>query len=288
VNVKSLRFETPELEKKFFSFDKAARNFAADDFAYQPYYELGTFVPAVWTKGIGFEEPCEFGGSLRTPHNIHRITVEAIIAPLPHARGVGLSIETVGANPDTWCVSFWYSEAKNQHVVTPAWHITFFRWNPAHLTRTGFRPIDEAKEEVTLPLRSYTVRNSEVEIKSDVSIETDFVSHVISATKMRDEYLVDLDRLEKRVVKLIQGHEAKKEVFDKVVGHGIFQIYHSEPRPPSHFEPLSENEEIAELAKAKQKFTKLRKLINDYHEAMYAAFRKSFPVERCWAELKTE
>ena len=285
VDVNLLKFETPDLQERLGIFDTAARKFADDGFAHQPYYELGTFVPAVWAKGIDFSEPCTFRGSLESLQDIHRISVEAIVAPLPRVRGILLRVETVGHDSDTWCINFFYCEATNQNVVTPGWSITFFRWNPAHYGRIPFMPLEEAREKITLPLRSYTIRDSEVKIQTDLSIKDDFVRHVHSAGRMRDEYLADLDRLEKLGVKFIQEHKAKKKVYDKVVGHGIFPVYHSEPAPPSHLEPLSEQEEMAELVKAKKYFTEQKKLMREYHEALYAAFRKSFPVDQCWSEL---
>jgi len=54
---------------------------------------------------------------------------------------------------------------------------------------------------------------------------------------------------------------------------------------PDESRPLTAVEEQAELAKAKEYFAAQAKLMKAHHEAIYAAWRKSFPVERCWPEL---
>jgi hypothetical protein len=43
---------------------------------------------------------------------------------------------------------------------------------------------------------------------------------------------------------------------------------------------------LAELAKAKKHFAEQKSLMLHHYTAVYAAFRKSFPVEQCWPGLE--
>jgi hypothetical protein len=276
--IDSLEFDTPELEKRFTDFDAAARQVAATGFEHRPYQMGGHFVAALWAKGIGLSEPCDLRGPRESLVGIHRILVETIVVPYPQAKAAGLRVEMVAPDPDGWCVFFDYREATKQGVSGPGWSITFLRWDA---DRYGvvmpFRPYDEARERITLPVRGYRVGDTDVVVGSQLPLEDDFFRYVRSADAMRDVYLADLARVEKRVVAFVQEHKVWKEVH-RHDGRGL-------PLPAAT-SPLTPEEEKAELAEAKEFFTTQAKLMRDHHEAMYAAWRDSFPVERCWLELR--
>lgn len=278
IEIDSLKFDTAELKKRFTAFDDAARQFAGSEFDYRPYQKGGNFIEAVWAKGIGFTEPCVLRGSRESLKGIHRISVDTIVVPFPRAKSAALGIEVVAPNPEDWCINFGYREATQQQVTDPGWMITFYRWNPARLGIIPFRPLDQAKERITLPVRSYTVSDSKVEMRSELSIHDDFVRHFRSAEVMRDVCRADLARLEERVRAFIKGHKAQKRVYAQYEGGGL--------PPPYHLEPLTAEEEEAQLVYSKRFFAAQAKLMRDHHKAMYALLRKSFPFERCWLELE--
>lgn len=129
-----------------------------------------------------------------------------------------------------------------------------------------------------LPITGYAVGDSAVGLFNEQALPQNFGRQVRSAEAMRDAYIADLAELEKRTVALIQSHKAQKKVYGKYQGGGI---------PPDHtLQPLTPEEEKEELAKAKRYFADQAMLMRDNHQAMYAAWRKSFPIEDCWPELK--
>jgi hypothetical protein len=281
VAIDSLKFDTAELEKRFKGFDTAARQFAGTGFDYQPPQLGGNFVRVVWAKGIGFTEPCELRGPRESLKGIHRIKVDTIVFPFPQAKAAAVVVEVVPSDPNRWCVLFVYREATHQQVTGPGWWITFFRWNPDRLGAVlPFRPYDEAKERITVPIRNYGIRDSYVSLSAQPSVPDEFVHHVRSARAMRDAYLADLARLEELARAFIREHKAQKKVRDRDSGRGLPPLY--------RLEPLTAEEEQEELAKAKQFFSAQAKFMGDHHEALYAAWRKSFPVESCWPELGKE
>jgi hypothetical protein len=280
VAIDSLKFDTPELQKRFKEFDTAARQFAGKDFDYQPPQLGGNFVQEVWAKGIGFTEPCELRGPREAFKGIHRISVDTIVVPFPQAKAAAVAVVVVAPDPNSWCVLFAYRESTHQEVTGPGWWITFYRWNPDRLGSVPFLFYDQAKERITLPIRNYSVRDSGVGLSAPPSILEDFVQHARSARAMRDVYLANLAQLEKLARAFIQEHKAQKKVYDKDTGSGL--------PPLSHLEPLTAEEEKEELAKAKQFFSAQTKFMEDHHEALYAAWRKSFPLENCWPEVGKE
>lgn len=277
--IDSLKFELPELRQRFLSFDKAAREFAVKDFAYRHYQpEFGNFLWATWSKGIGCDEPCVFRGPRDSLRDIHRIRVETIVVPTPdQAKAAGLAVEAVPANPDQWCVCWYFREATEQNVTGPDWSIVFFRWDPAKLSIDPFRPQEETKEKIVLPVYGYGVSACAVSVNSKLSVNESFLRYVRSADAMRDSCIADLAELEKRVILLIEAHKAYKTVYGAYYGGGI--------PPPSHEEPLNTEEEKTEVVKAKAYFAAQAQCMRDHHRDMYRALRKSFPLERCWKEL---
>jgi hypothetical protein len=276
VDVQSFRFSSPELKQRFTQFDKAARQFAGNDFQHRPFQRGGNFVTAVWAKGIGFTEPPVLRGPREKLKDIHRVSVDTIVIGETDARSAALSVETVASNPDAWSVYFNFREGANR-VTGPGWSMWFFRWDVAKLHVIPFRPDENTREKVPLPLHGYAVRDSEVSLGKQVSMSEDFLRHARSADALRDAYLADLEQLEQKVVAFIEAHKAQKKVFGPHSGGGI--------PPPHHLEPLSAEEEKTELAKAKQFFATQAAIMREHHVSMYAAFRRAFPVEQCWPEL---
>lgn len=271
-----LDFVSPEEGGRFAEFDAVARQFAGD-FAFSGYYRNGNSVSAIWARGIDFETPASLTGPLGAMKGIHRISVGTTVMPFPKATSAKVSVEAVSPTPDEWCVGFSCEERKGKEKTTHGWTLILYRWDAAkHDGVNTFSPFDRAKERFWLPLGGYMVAATPVE--RDLRIEPRrFLQHLRSATAMRDAYLADLADLEQRTVALIQQHKAQKKVYGKYQGRGI--------PPPSWTSPLTEAEEQAELAKAKQYFAAQAKSMREQHETAYAAWRRSFPVERCWPEL---
>ena len=277
VEIDSLHFDLLEHQQRFLSFDKTARAFANQDFEHRPYELLGSFVQAVWAKGIGFDEPCTLRGPRASNKDIHRITVDTIVTPVPgRAKAAALRVEVIPADADKWCVYLYYREAAKQNVTEPGWSILFFRWDPAKLGIVPFRPQDNVKDRLEIPLLQYAISASDVHLPSKLSVNDSFLRYVRSADAMRDAFLADLAEVEKQAIAFLDAHKAMKKVYGESRGN---------LPPPEHLEPLTAREEKAERAKAKEYFAAQAQFMRAHHDEMYAALRKSFPLERCWKEL---
>jgi hypothetical protein len=279
LDVASLKFDRPELRQRFLDFDAAARRFAADvgGFAHRPYRQGGNFITAVWAKNADPDLPIALRGG-GPPKEVHRIRVDTIVVPFPQAKAAGLGVELVAPGPDGWCVSFRYREATLQQVMGSGWGVTLYRWDPAKYGKlVPFRPQEQAKERLTLPLWGHAVADSGVQVGGRRPVEEDFLRHARSAAAMRDAYLADLAELEGLVAAFVADHKAQKKVYE--------EKYNGPGAPPHRLVALTAEEEAAELAKAKAHFAAQAKLMRDHHEAAYAAWRRSFPLERCWPQL---
>lgn len=278
VNIDLLTFDPPELQDHFRCLDTAARGFVDQGFVVRPYQQGGNFVKSIWAKGIGFTEPSILGGSRESLTRIHRISINAVVVPFPRAKAAGLDVEVVTSDPQDWSVSFWHRKGTRQQVAGSGWGITLYRWNPDRFESVKpFRPFEEFKERLLLPVSGYDSGTIELQIRSERHTEDGMVEHLRSAEALRDATLADLARLEAKVVSVIRDHKAEKKVQGEYSGRGV--------PPPFHWEPLTREEETLELAKANEFFAAQTKLVREQYEAMYAALRSSFPFERVWPEI---
>jgi hypothetical protein len=276
VDVSKLKFETPELKKRFDSIDVSATEFAKGDFDHWSYGGKGNNVIAVWAKGVALgEDRCRLRGPIDELKLFHRIHVVVIrVPPTAPVNGTCLRVEFVAPRPEDWCVDLWYEERlppNNGYLL-----VKFFRWDPAKYSIMSFYPDEQFKERIDLPISRYTVSATTVELPSELSLKDRFVRYVKSAHALREACVVDLAELQKRVTALINAHKVQKKVYGEPDG--------GRP-PPFHLEPLSPDEEQAALVRAKRSFAAQEELIRTHHKEMYEALRKSFPLERCWPEL---
>ena len=130
-----------------------------------------------------------------------------------------------------------------------------------------------------MPLRSYDVRDSRVDLPSDAQVKDSFLRYVRSADALRDAYLADLAELERRAVAQIDEHQAKKNVIVR---------YRGSLPPETRLDPLTADEERDARARAKEYFATQAQFMRDRHRVLYAALRKSFPLEKCWPELEAK
>ena len=292
IDVSTLIFDQAEIEEQFKCFDATVRRFVTPDFKYKPYRLRGNFVIAEWTKGSELGSNLGFPASGTPSTDLHKIHIDTIVVPPPprdgveievtnnpsRAKGAFIGVTFVSCDPDVWCISWSYRNVNGRQAVTGSdWHIYFFRWDPAIAKRmVPYRPLENPRERISLPLRGYSVSASPVNIRREVSLMKDFFRHIRSATAMREAYLADLEQLEAGVLEELREHRAKKYVSNEAVSN----------EPPGGYNvPLTEDEEAVELAKANKYFATQRKLMEDHYETLYATFRKSFPVENLWPEL---
>ncbi len=279
IEAAALKFSSPDAGNLFLACDKTAREFAAQGYEHRSYELGGNFVTAVWSKGADFTRPIQLRGPQKKLQAIHRIRVDAIVIPFPQAVTGGLAVEHVPADPEKWCVSLSYHEGANNAVTGPGWSIYLFRWDATKYGRiTPFQPWEQAKDRIDLPVRGYAVAATPVPFHSDLSYQENFLRHMESAEAMRDAFLADLEQVEAKSLALIESHGARKEVSEEYRGGGI--------PPRKHAEPLTADDEAAQLAKAKQYFATQAQLMRAHYEEMYGAVRASFPLEKCFPELK--
>ena len=280
-DIDSLRFENEQLRERFTNFDTTAKAFAKEGFEHRPYQLGGNFVTAVWSKGFDFTLPLLIRETRETFPGIHRIKVDTIVVPPPEAKSAALDGEGVTKDPNYWSLTLNYREATQQGVTGPAWGIVFYRWDEEQLGRIfPFRPMERTKESLVIPPRYYVLGAGDVRGQRERPIDEDFLSFVQSAEEMRDVFLAELAKLEKGVRERIASGKVEKRVREKYRGDGR--------PPPSRLVALSAEELKEELVKAERHFAVQEKLMREHHKAMYAALRKSFPLERCWAGLKAD
>lgn len=281
VDIDSLRFANEPLRKRFTDFDATAKTFAKEGFQHRPYQLGGNFVTAVWAKGFDFTLPLLIRETRETFPGIHRIKVDTIVVPPPEAKSAALEVEVVTKDPNDWSLMLMYREATQQGVTGPAWGIVFYRWDEEQLGHIfPFRPMERAKESLSIPPRYYVLGAGDVRGQRERPIDEDFVWFVQSAEGMRDAFLTELAKLEKGVRERIASGQVQKRVRGKYRGDGR--------PPPSRLVALSAEELKEEQVKAERHFAVQEKLMREHHKAMYAALRKSFPLERCWAGLKAD
>ena len=279
VDINALVFSAPDVKHRFQALDKITREFVdGKGFEHRPYELGGNFVTAVWAKNTSFTLPTMLKGPRESFKDIHRISVETIVIGFPNARSASVNAETVSADPEKWCVNVHYREGAPQPVTGAGWGILFYRWDPAKLGTVPFRPYDQAKERISLPLDGYSVAATGVPLEKKREMHEDFLRHARSATSLRDVYLEDMARLEKDVIAFIEAHKARKRIFES--------SHRSNLPPKERSEPLTEQEEKAELAKAKKYFADQSELMRNHHVALHAAMLEAFPLQRVWLELK--
>src|ERR1022692_4248414 len=63
IDIRDIKFVTPELRQRFMTFDTVATDFAGKEFKYRPYQKgFGNDVSAVWAKNVDFDKPCKLSG----------------------------------------------------------------------------------------------------------------------------------------------------------------------------------------------------------------------------------
>ncbi|HEY1376852.1 MAG TPA: hypothetical protein VGF55_08655 [Gemmataceae bacterium] len=276
VPVDQLAFEDPKHRQRFFAFDKAVREFAGPGFDHRDYRRGGSFVRAAWAKGVALDPWLTLRG--RPPADVYRLEVDTIVVG-GRAKSAALTVETVRADPAQWSVYLYYREAAEQNVTEPWWSIKFFRWDPSKLGVMPFRPDEYVQERLDVPVRSYDVRDSRVELPPDARVKEGFLRYVRSADALRDAYLADLAELERRAVALIDEHRGKKRVIVR---------YRGSIPPETRLDSLTADEERDARALAKVHFAKQAQFMRDRHRVLYAALRKAFPLEKCWEELEAK
>lgn len=291
VAVDTCQFERPEIEKRFRNFDAAARQVTAVGFEHQTYRHangrIEHTVSADWAKGVHLYETSQqhfLRGPIELLEQTHRITVEVVSVPFPQAKSTGVTVQFVSPNPNDWSLTLTYHEGI-QNVVGQNWLCTLYRWDLANYGKVvPFNPAENRTDSIRLPMRGYQVRDSWVEtttgLASNRTILEDFLSYARSANDMRDAYLADLKLLEERTYPVIQQHKARKRVLKPR------PPYDDRPSPKQELEPLTAEEETAELEKAKTYFAVQRRLMIDQHKEIYAAMQKAFPLDVAWPELK--
>ncbi|MCE9527223.1 MAG: hypothetical protein K8R36_14345 [Planctomycetales bacterium] len=281
LDVSTLDFETPELKDRFLLFDRIAREAAAEKgWKHRDYKEGGNFVSAVWVLGDGYDDDCLPSREPQHQVGTRKMEVDTIVVA-GKAKSAALTLEWVDASSKEWSLFCNYREASEQSVTGAGWGVTLFKWNAEQQkSHVPFRPYEQTTTKLELgPRYSYHVQNTAVEVASDLPQDKDFLRYLASPESLRDTYVEASGRLLKKIEETITTHKAEKRIFGKYNGDGR--------PPPSELRKLTTEEEVEELARAREYFARQDNLVKDEHVAMHTVLRKAFPFEKCWPELVT-
>lgn len=295
-DIDGLVFEPAELKQSFQSYTAVARRFCSNGFQQRPFRAGGNSIRAEWFKGAESRTEIFFPKGVPPNADIHRVVVQARCLPPPRreeqavdparpepiARESLIAVTFVPSDPDEWCTTWGYTHlASSQGGTHVDWHIRFCRWNVALLKQVvPFRPLENVREDVSIPLRHYlgVDRRWGVAFNRAEPRCEDFFRRMESADAMLEAQLADLDRLEAEVTRQLDEGLATKFV-------------PGEPSAPKGVPPrgervaLSDDELAAERTHVKAYFSAQRTVMQEHSAAMYATFRKSFPLEECLPEL---
>ncbi len=294
-DVDTLVFEPAELKQSFQTYTDVASRFCRDGFRHQPFRVGGNNIYGGWIKGGNFRSQIVFEKGVPPTENVHEIIVQTHSVPPPRGKGqvvdptrpqptareALIGVTFVSRNPDEWCTSWGYNRKASRLGGTYAdWHVRFCRWNPARLHQVlQVRPLHDVCEDVAIPLHYYSGIDNcwGTSFERPAPPRDDFFRRMKSADAMRETQLADLDQFEADVTRQLDEGRVTKFVATGQSNNGM--------PPPGNQVPLSEVELAAERAQVKAYFAAQRTAMREHSEAMYAAFRRSFPIEECWPEL---
>jgi hypothetical protein len=267
VGLDDLRFDDPEIERRFRALDVCIREITADGWRTTGYKLIGNFYSSRWCQGDGARDDCQIASSTQYNRDQHVIELETFFYPSSYPQVFGLKLAALWVpEQDGWGAHFHFSEG-GRNFYGEGVGISFSQYE------AGSRePV--ATVSVIGPL-TYGLFETGVTLPPEaLSAREELALYLVSPEALRDEGLAQIQALAARVDETIRTHQVTACDRGPYEGNGI--------QPPCTPRPLTPEEESAELARATAYFDEQQRLLRENYREMYAALMQAFPLDRCW------
>jgi len=264
-----LQFTDAENGQRFRDLDRCINNFVDDSWHTTSYQLGGNFYRSSWCRGVGARSDCQIAGSTIDNRDQQVIKLYTLFYGQTYPEVFGLGFQSLWVPKSTgWGVSYYFAE-KGESVVGDGWGVNFSEY---------LNPTGQPKATVHLGWNyGYTIagpNQTTFEYPSDLPMREDLALYLSAPDAMRDRGLAQMQALAQKVITAINTHQVSTCDLGPYLGNGI---------PPACTpRPLTANEEVDELARAKAYFAEQDQLLRDHYQEMYATWMTAFPFDRCW------